>query len=86
MSGYISDKSDVMQRPRIFCTLAVSNALASTIGSLLAGLPVIFEESMGLDVVGAHALLFWVGAISTFLGLLFLLPINDVKTRKAEIT
>jgi len=84
VSAYISDKSELLDRPKIFSTLAVTNALAATVGSLLAGLPAIFQKSWGYDVVGAHALLFWIGAIGSLMSILFVLPMKDVKAEKKE--
>jgi MFS family permease len=84
VSAYISDKSEVLDRPKIFSTLAVTNALAATVGSLLAGLPAIFQKSWGYDVVGAHALLFWIGAVGSILSIFFVLPMKDVKAEKKE--
>ena len=84
VSAYISDKSEVLDRPNIFSTLAVTNALAATVGSLLAGLPAIFQNTWGFDVIGAHALLFWIGAVGSFMSILFVLPMKDVKAEKKE--
>ena len=84
VSAYISDKSEILDRPKIFSTLAVTNALAATVGSLLAGLPAIFQKSWGYDVVGAHALLFWIGAVGSLMSILFVLPMKDVKAEKKE--
>jgi MFS family permease len=82
VSGYISDKTDVLTRPGIFSGLAISNALASTLGYLLAVLPTFFQTSLGLDVIRAHALLFWIGAASSITGFLLLIPITDTKVQK----
>ncbi len=84
VSGYISDKTDIMDRPSVFSTLAVSNALAATAGSLLAGLPAYFQKSQGLDIVGAHSILFWIGAAGSALSLLLVLPMGDIKAQKVE--
>jgi DHA1 family multidrug resistance protein-like MFS transporter len=84
VSGYISDKTDVVKRPSIFSTLAITNALAATVGSLMAGLPAYFQNSQGLDVVGAHSLLFWIGAVGSALSLLLVFPMRDVKVHKME--
>jgi MFS family permease len=84
VSAYISDKSEILDRPKIFSTLAVTNALAATAGSLLAGLPAIFQNAWGYDVVGAHALLFWIGAIGSFISIIFVLPLKDIKAEKKE--
>ncbi len=82
VSAYISDKSEILDRPQIFSTIAVTNALAATAGSLLAGLPAVFQKSWGFDMIGAHALLFWIGAVGSLLSILFVLPMKDVKAKK----
>ncbi len=84
VSAYISDKSEILDRPQIFSTLAVTNALAATVGSLLAGLPAIFQNTWGFDMIGAHALLFWIGAVGSILSIFFVLPMKDVKAKKKE--
>lgn len=84
VSGYISDKTDIVRRPSIFSTLAVTNALAATVGSLLAGLPAYFQNNLGLDVVGAHSLLFWIGAAGSALSLLLVFPMGEVRAQKIE--
>ncbi len=84
VSGYISDKTDMKNRSSIFSTLAVTNALAATVGSLLAGLPTWFQRSIGADLVTSHALLFWIGAAGSLGSLLFLIPMRDVKPAALE--
>jgi len=79
VSGYIADKTSVENRSSIFSTLAVTNALAATVGSLMAGLPTYFQNTMALDVVGAHSLLFWIGAAGGLGSFLFILPLKEVK-------
>ncbi len=79
VSGYIAGKTNVENRSSIFSTLAVTNALAATAGSLMAGLPTYFQNTLALDVIGAHSLLFWIGAAGGFASFLFILPLNDVK-------
>jgi DHA1 family multidrug resistance protein-like MFS transporter len=81
VSGYISDKTDFRQRSSIFSTLAVINALAATFGSFLAGLPAYFQKTLGLDVIAAHSLLFWIGGLGSFIALLFVLPMQEVKPK-----
>jgi len=85
VSAYISDKTDIVERPTIFSTLAITNALAATVGSLLAGLPAYFQNSLGLDMIGAHSLLFWIGAVGSAISLLFVFPMEDVKAKRIEV-
>jgi MFS family permease len=84
VSGYIADKTGVRERAPVFSALAVANALAATGGSLLAGLPKYFEVSLGMDVVAAHQLLFWVGALGGLVSILMILPAKDVKPVRVE--
>ncbi len=84
VSAYISDKSKVIDRPSIFSTLAVTNALAATVGSLMAGLPAFFQNTLGYNMINAHAMLFWIGAVGSFISILFVLPIKEVKMEKKE--
>ena len=77
VSGYIADKTRSRDRGQVFSTLAVTNALASTVGSLLAGLPTIFENRLHLDLVASHALLFWLGAIPSMLAVVILVFMRD---------
>lgn len=85
VSGYISDKTEVRQRASVFSTLAVTNAISATIGSLMAGLPAYFQESLKADVLRAHNLLFWIGVFFSAISLLLILPIGDIRPEKIEI-
>jgi len=79
VSGYISDKTNGRKRAPVFGTLAVTNAIATTIGNLMAVLPTYFQESLGLNMVEAHSLLFWFGAAASAASLLLITPIQEVK-------
>jgi DHA1 family multidrug resistance protein-like MFS transporter len=79
VSGYIADKTSRQDRGQVFSTLAITNGLASTLGSLMAGLPLIFQNTMHMDEVTAHGMLFWLGAIISIPSLLLLLPLRDVQ-------
>jgi len=82
VSGYISDKVEVVNRASVFSTLAITSALTATVGSLLAGLPTYFQKSLDIDMIAAHSLLFWVGAAGGIASLLFLIPLRDVKPER----
>jgi MFS family permease len=79
VSGYIADKTDLRDRGQIFSTLAITNALASTVGSLMAGLPAVFKNIFQVDIITAHTYLFWIGAVICSLSFITLLPIKDIK-------
>jgi len=86
VSGYIADKTKTRERVSVFSTLAVTNSIAASIGSAIAGLPQLFQSISSLDLVSAHIPLFYIGAIFSTLSSLLLLPISDVKheERKTE--
>lgn len=84
VSGYISDKVELKERVSIFSTLAVTNAVAASIGSAIAGLPQLFEDVLGVDLVSAHVPLFWIGVVFSVLSFILLLPIGDVAAAEEE--
>lgn len=82
VAGYITDRTSRKQRAPVFTTLAVTNAIAATAGSLMAGLPIYFQKSLQLTVVEAHSLLFWVGTAASALSLLLILPLGEMKPER----
>ncbi|MCS7112453.1 MAG: MFS transporter [Candidatus Bathyarchaeota archaeon] len=71
VSGYIADKiGDRVKRARIFSFIAITNALASTIGSLVAVAPAYFESIFKLNRADAHIPLFWIGVILSAVSLI----------------
>ncbi len=78
VSGYIADKVDLKERSSIFSTIAVTNAIAASIGSAMAGFPQFFQNLLGLDLAGAHAPLFLIGAALSAISFIIILPINEV--------
>lgn len=78
VSGYIADKVELKGRISTFSILAITNAVAASIGSAMAGLPQLFQTIFGLDLVGAHVPLFLIGALLSALSFLLLLPIREV--------
>lgn len=84
VSGYIADKTNVENRSSLFSTLAVSNGLAATIGTLLAVLPASFQSALALDVITAHSLLFWIGAAGGAASILLIIPLQDVKSTRID--
>ncbi|MFP3952233.1 MAG: MFS transporter [Candidatus Bathyarchaeia archaeon] len=79
VSGYIADKTGISERRVVFSAMAVTNALTTTLGSLMAGLPAIFEATLKLDVISAHVTIFWIGLVITCLSMVFLLWLEDVQ-------
>ena len=77
VSGYIADRVALKERVSTFSTLAVTNAIAASIGSVIAGLPQMFQNLLGLDLLTAHIPLFWIGASFSALSFILLLPIHD---------
>ncbi len=47
----------------------------------MAGLPLVFQNTLHLDEVAAHGMLFWLGVIISIPSLLLLLPLRDVEHR-----
>jgi MFS family permease len=85
VSGYIADKTTLKDRGSIFGFLAITNAIAATIGSIMAGLPNYFEVTWNMNMIQSHSLLFWIGAATSIASLLMILTINDIKpTKKSE--
>ncbi|MEM3694141.1 MAG: MFS transporter [Candidatus Bathyarchaeia archaeon] len=59
VSGYIADKvGDGVKRTSIFSLVAITNALASTLGSLLAAMSAYLEGALRLSIADAHIPLF----------------------------
>jgi len=85
VSGYITDKTEVRHRASVFSTLATTNALATTVGSLMAGLPAIFQSSYGFDVIKAHSVLFWIGTFGNIISFVMLLMLKDIKPVHEEV-
>jgi DHA1 family multidrug resistance protein-like MFS transporter len=85
VSGYIAEKTIVENRSSVFKTLAVTNGLAASAGSLMAGLPTYFQNTLALDEVGALSLLFWFGAAGGFASFLLILPLKEVKVTRTAV-
>ncbi|MBD3205722.1 MFS transporter [Candidatus Bathyarchaeota archaeon] len=85
VSGYISDKTDEFERSDVFTTLGITNALTTTIGFILSGLPAYFENRFGLSMVQAHSWLWWIGAFFSAFSLVFLLPMKDIKPEEDDL-
>lgn len=77
VSGYITDNTDVEDRPNVFTALGITNSLTTSVGFALSGLPVLFEKRFGLTMVEAHAWLWWIGAFFSALSIFFILPMRD---------
>lgn len=82
VSGYITDKVKTRDRVSVFSTLAITNAVATSIGSAIAGLPQLFQNLLGLDLVDAHVPLFLIGIIFSALSFILLLPIGEVARKE----
>jgi MFS family permease len=77
VSGYITDKTDPIDRPNVYSTLAITSSLASTIGLAFGGLPQYIESHTMLDFVGAHQLLWIACTIVNLISLVFLFPLKE---------
>jgi len=81
VSGYITDKTDALERPNVYSTMAITNSLATTVGLAFGGLPQYLESSMGFDVVGAHQDLWAACTVVNLVSLVFLFPLKESHTR-----
>jgi len=81
VSGYITDKTDALERPNVYSTMAITNSLATTVGLAFGGLPQYLESSMGFDVVGAHQVLWAACTVVNLVSLVFLFPLKESHTR-----
>jgi len=84
VSGYITDKTGLLERPNIYSTIAITSGLATTIGLAFGGLPQYLESSMGYDMVGAHQLLWAACTVINLISLVFLFPLNESHTRMVD--
>ena len=84
VSGYIADKVKVRKRVSVFRTLAVTNSVMASIGSVLAGSPQLFQSVFGMDLVSAHVPLYLIGIFLSALSFALLLPIKDAKSKENE--
>jgi MFS family permease len=84
VSGYITDKTDALERPNVYSTMAMTNSLAATIGLAFGGLPQYIESSMGFDVVKSHQLLWAACTVINLVSLVFLFPLRESHTSVLE--
>jgi len=84
VSGYITDKIELRKRVSVFSTLAVTNAVGTSIGSAIAGLPQLFQGLLGIDLVSAHVPLFFIGIIFSILSFILLLPVSEITPAEQE--
>ena len=84
MSGMIADNSSAQNRTRVFSVLAITNAIASAVGSLLAGLPKGFQSWFRVEHVQSYQLFFLLGAIFSILSIVVMIPLKEKpRTRRA---
>jgi MFS family permease len=77
VSGYITDRTRVEHRAKVFTVIAISNALSTTLGSIMAGLPALFQLYTGLDEVDSNIPLFWIGAVLNAVSLVFVVMMGE---------
>lgn len=81
VSGYITDKTDPLERPNVYSTMAITSSLATTVGLAFGGLPQYIESNMGFNVVRSHQVLWVACTIINLLSLVFLFPLQESHTR-----
>ncbi len=79
VSALITDKTHPKARTRIFSTLAFSNAAAATLGSMMAGLPAIFEKTLDVATIESYELLFMIGVLFSIFATFLAIPIVEKK-------
>jgi len=84
VSGYITDKTEIRQRSTVFSALAMTNAVAATIGSLMAGLPANLTNIFQITMVEAHFPLFWFGAAASAFSFMLILRLKEVEPGRNE--
>ena len=77
VSGFIADKTEAHERSEIFNTIAISNGVTATLGSLLAGLPAYVQSKLRLEEIEAYRISFWLMAVLNLISLLFVLPLKE---------
>lgn len=80
VSGYITDKTDPLDRPNVYSTMAITNSMAATVGLAFGGMPQYLESSLGLDVVGSHQVLWAACTLVNLVSLVFLFPLHESHT------
>ena len=84
VSGYITDKTNLLERSNVYSTLAITSGVATTIGLAFGGLPQYIESYIGFDFVGAHQILWAACTIINLVSLVFLFPIHESHTSVVE--
>ncbi|MDH5440106.1 MAG: MFS transporter [Candidatus Bathyarchaeota archaeon] len=83
-TGIIADNSAARNRTRVFSVFAITNAIASAVGSLLAGLPKGLQGWFGVEYIQSYQLFFLLGAIFSILSTVVIIPLKEKsKVRKA---
>ena len=80
VSGYIADKiKDDVKRTRAFSLIAITNAIGSSLGSLLAMLPLYVQKAMGFSEIDSYMPLFWLGLILSLTSLSLIIFIREAQ-------
>ncbi|RLG48002.1 MAG: hypothetical protein DRN92_01990 [Thermoproteota archaeon] len=82
VSALITDKTSPEVRTHVFSTLAFTNAAAATLGSMMAGLPVLFEKKLNIGTISSYGLLFWIGVIFSSLATFLVIPIKEKRSKE----
>ena len=78
VSGYITDRTTVGQRARVFSVIAICNAVSATLGSLMGGLPAFFQQQLGLGEAASNIPLFWIGVALNSVSLVFVFMLKEI--------
>lgn len=82
VTGIISDKSTIENRTKVFSTLAFTNAIAATTGSLLAVAPPTLQGWLGLEQIFSYQLLFLSNAVLSIVSAVLIIPIKEEREEK----
>jgi DHA1 family multidrug resistance protein-like MFS transporter len=86
MTGLIADNSSGEDRTKVFSVYAITNAIASTIGSLLASLPVAFQGWFGIEQIPSYQWFFLIGAGFSVLSTILVIPLKDTTEVRETVT
>ncbi|HEY8744762.1 MAG TPA: MFS transporter, partial [Chloroflexota bacterium] len=80
----IADHAGTASRNTVFSAFSLVDTLASTVGALTAGVPVLLVNGAGMTVTDSYKPLFVLTSVLSVLSALLILPVHDTLRRKEE--
>lgn len=77
ITGIIADNTKVENRTKIFSVFAITNAVASTFGSLLANLPIGLQDWFSIQQIQAYQIFFLIGAVFSVISTFVVVPLKE---------